>query len=230
MLEVSYPIAFGRVKLVVVDDHLILRDLLVGSCERDFGHQVVGQAGTGREAIEVILRTKPDLVVLDIQLPDINGFEVIEVVRKAGFEGRILLLSGYCDPHTVYLVERAQVQGFVDKPTSASGALRDAFAALAQGTAYFSETFLRVQTARRRDPRSFDKLLSDTEQRLLAMFGELLTDREIAERLNISELTVEKHRFNIRHKLGMNSRAELMRYVRDHGFMLRVSPPPGLVA
>lgn len=215
-------------KLVVVDDHRMLRDMLCNACIREFGHEVLAEAGNGKDAIESILRCKPDLVLLDIQLPDMNGFEVIEVIRRAGSDAKILLISGYCDPHTVYLVEKAQVQGFVDKPNSVTGSLREALAALARGGSYFSEAFLQVQSSRKRDPRSFDKLLSDTEQRLLAMIGELLSDREIARRLEISELTVEKHRFNIRRKLGMGSKAELLRYVRDNGFMLRTGNVPGV--
>lgn len=208
-------------KLVVVDDHRIFRDLVCQSLLRDAGCAILADVGTGREAVEAILRCRPDLVVLDLQLPDLSGFEVIDLVRKAGSEVRVLIVSGFCDPNTVYLAEKYQVQGFVDKPTSVTGSLRDAMLVLSKGGTYFSETFNQVQLARRRDPRSFDKILSETEQKLLALIGEFLTDEEIALRLNISELTVEKHRFNIRHKLGMSTKAELMRYVRDNGFMLR---------
>ncbi len=206
-------------KIAIVDDHLIIRDLLRKICAQDFGHTIVAEAESGREAVEMILRTAPDVVLLDIKLPDLDGFAVIESIRKAGCRARVLLLSGSCDDHTVYLVERAGVQGFLDKPTSASAALGAALIILEKGGTYFSQAFCWAQKERRANPRAFDKLLSDTEQRLLLMFGELLTDAEIADRLQISELTVEKHRFNIRGKLGLHSKAELTRYILDHGFM-----------
>jgi DNA-binding NarL/FixJ family response regulator len=206
-------------KIVVVDDHLIVRDLLCEICARNFGHTIVAKADTGPEAVERILATSPDVVLLDIQLPELDGFAVIESIRRAGCRSRVLLLSGSCDDRTIYLVEHAQVQGFMDKPTSASAALGGALSAVGQGGSYFSPAFRDAQKARRANPCAFDKLLSSAEQRLLLMFGALLTDAEIAERLQISELTVEKHRFNIRGKLNLGSRVEFMRYILDHGFM-----------
>jgi len=89
-----------------------------------------------------------------------------------------------------------------------------------QGLAYFSVEFQRLKEARHGNPYSFDKLLTDRERSVLALIGEPFLDWEIAKRLDLAEMTVEKHRFNILKKLGLQSTAELVRYARDHGFTL----------
>ena len=202
-----------------MDDHSLVRELLRDVCVRDLGYEVVAEAECGADAVSLIVRVRPDLVLLDLGLPDIDGFEVIDLVRRSGCHPRIVLLSGYCDDYTVYRVEHAGVQGFLDKPGCVSATLKCALAAVAQGRTCFSGAFCRVQAARRMDPLAFDKILSDSERRLLEMTCRFMTDREIAEQLDISVLTVEKHRFNLRHKLDVGSKPEMMRYGRDHGFM-----------
>ena len=85
---------------------------------------------------------------------------------------------------------------------------------------WFSETFQKVKSARHRDPNSFDKLLTDRERAVLLLLGEPLSDQEVAQRLDISQETVEKHRFNILRKLDLATTTELVRYAREHGFTL----------
>jgi DNA-binding NarL/FixJ family response regulator len=207
------------VKIVIVEDHGILRHLLCSACEHDYGHKVVGEAGDGLEAVEVVARTCPDALLLDLQLPECDGFGVIAQVRRSPqCQTRVIVLSGFCDDFTVYRLEQARVHGFVDKRANADDSLRRALEAIAAGRTYFSESFQAIKAARRRDPCSFDKVLSEREQMVLRLFGDLLTDAEVADRLNVSEPTAEKHRFNIQRKLGLRNKADLIRYARDHGF------------
>ena len=200
----------------------MFREVLRKVCTRELKHEVVAEAGDGRQAVELVLQTAPDLVLLDLQLPNLDGFGVVEALRHAAPRVRILVLSSHCDDYTVFRAERARVQGFVDKNTSAVAALKQAITAAGEGSVYFSEAFKRIKAARHRDPFSFDKLLTDRERAVLALIGEPLTDREIAGRLRISKQTVEKHRFNILGKLGFETTAELVRYAQDHGFTLNV--------
>jgi two-component system response regulator NreC len=132
------------------------------------------------------------------------------------------VLSSHCDEYTVFRVEKLRVQGFVDKNTNTVGVLKAAIAAVGQGKAYFSDTFLRIKAARHRNPKSFDKILTDRERSVLAFIGEPQSDREIAARLGISTQTVEKHRFNLLGKLNLQTTTELTRYAREHGFTLVV--------
>jgi len=208
------------VRIVIVEDHLMFREVLCKVCAQELGHVIVGEAADGRTAVELVAHTKPDLVLLDLHLPNLDGFGVVEAIRRMAPRIRILVLSSHCDDYSVFRAEKAHVQGFVDKNTSAVAALKSAIAAVSDGGVYFSPTFKRMKAKRHGNPHSFDKLLTERECAVLALVGEPLTDPQIARVLKISEETVEKHRFNLRHKLDLSTTAELIRYARDHGFTL----------
>jgi two-component system response regulator NreC len=209
-------------RILIVEDHLMFREVLRKACARDLRHDVVGEAADGRSAIELAIKTSPDLVLLDLHLPNLDGFGVVEALHQAAPKVRILVLSSHCDDYTVFRVEKSRVQGFVDKNTNTVTILKAAISAVGQGKTYFSETFLRIKAARHDNPKSFDKLLTDRERAVLSLIGEPQSDREIAARLGISAETVEKHRFNLLGKLGLQSTTELARYAREHGFTLVV--------
>ena len=208
------------VRIVIVEDHAMFREVLRKVCARDLRHEVVGEASDGQGAVELVLKESPDLVLLDLHLPKLDGFGVVEAIRQAAPTIRILILSSHCDDYTVFRAEKTRVNGFVDKNTNTVAILKEAITAVGSGLAYFSPEFLKLKAARHDNPHSFDKLLSDRERSVLALIGEPFQDWEIGMRLNLSEQTVEKHRFNILKKLGLKSTVELVRYARDHGFTL----------
>lgn len=211
------------VRILIVEDHVMFREVLRKVCAGDLQHEVVGEAGDGKTAVGLALTTKPDLVLLDLHLPNLDGFGVVEALRQLAPEIRVLLLSSHCDEYTVYRAGQAKVQGFVDKNTNTVAVLKEAIGAVAKGRVYFSETFKKMKAERHKDPRSFDKLLTARERAILPLLGEPLDDVEIASRLGVTIGTAEKHRFNIRKKLGLQSTAELTRYAREHGFTLHTS-------
>ena len=213
------------VKIVIIEDHMMFREVLRRICEVDLKHRVVGEADDGRRAVEVVTAAKPDLVLLDLHLPNLDGFGVIDEIRKVLPDVLILVLSSHCDDYTVYRAERANIQGFVDKNTNSVAALKEAISTVASGRGTFSEAFRRVRAKRHSDPNAFDKVLGNREREVLALVGLSLRDSEIAEKLDISEQTVSTHRLNIIRKLGLSNTTELVRYARDHGFTL--SAPPG---
>ncbi len=202
----------------------MFREVLRKACEED-RHVVVGEAADGRRAVEVVGMVKPDLVLLDLHLPSLDGFEVLEQIRKILPDVFVLVLSSHCDDFTVYRAERAGVQGFVDKNTNSISKLKEAIRSVAAGKPTFSEAFRRIRAARHEDPVSFDKVLGNRERTILAYVGQSLRDSEIAKQLGISEQTVATHRLNIIRKLGLENTTELVRYARDHGFTL--SAPEG---
>jgi DNA-binding NarL/FixJ family response regulator len=208
------------VRIVIVEDHLMFREVLRRVCAEELGHEIVAEAADGQEAVRVVRQTMPDLLLLDLHLPNLDGFGVVEAIRSVAPELKVLVLSSHCDEYTVFRAERARVHGFVDKNTNSVAMLKTAIAAVSQGRVWFSEAFLRAKSARLRDPRSFDKLLTDRERAVLTLVGQPLTDSEISRQLEISEETVEKHRFNILRKLDLQTTTELVRYARDHGFTL----------
>ncbi|MEO5961490.1 MAG: response regulator transcription factor, partial [Opitutaceae bacterium] len=199
--------------------HLMFREVLRKVCA-DLRHQVVGEAEDGRRAVELAAETMPDLVLLDLHLPKLDGFGVVEAIRKISPETRFLVLSSHCDEYTVFRAERARVQGFVDKNTNSVASLKQAISEVAKGRPSFSAAFLQAKAARFRDPRSFDKLLTERERTVLSLVGEALTDEEIAQRLEIAQETVEKHRYNLLRKLSLGTTIELVRYANTHGFTL----------
>jgi DNA-binding NarL/FixJ family response regulator len=206
-------------RIAIAEDYRMMRDLLRTVCTGDFGHEVVAEADTGPRAVEEVLRTKPDLLLLDLHLPGFDGFTVIEKIREQEASPRILVVSSYCDDYTVSRIEAAAIDGFIDKSGSSVAVLREALTAVAGNATYFSASVQERIDRHRSDVNSFDARLSERELTVLLMIGRLLTDREIAVHLNISNATVEKHRFNMYRKLGLKSRAELMRYARDHGLL-----------
>lgn len=225
--------AIPAVKTVIVEDHLLFSDVLRTVCTRDLGHEVVGVAADGPAAVELVRRHQPDLLLLDLQLPGLDGFGVLEAVRRDAPRIQVLLLSSLCDAYTVYRAERARVKGFVDKNASTLEAVAAAIRSIAAGRVHFSDAFLAQKAARHADPGSFDKVLSDRECQVLELIGQPMSDREVADRLGLAVATVEKHRFNILAKLGCATTVELVRYAQDRGFTLAryrpspPSPPPG---
>lgn len=208
------------VRIVIVEDHVMFREVLRKICEKELRHAVVGETGDGTAAVGLVARLKPDLMLLDLHLPGIDGFGVAGEVHRLSPNTRILVLSSHCDEYTVFRTEQAGVQGFVDKNTNSVGVLKEAIRAVASGRTVFSEAYRRVRKARRADPASFDKILTNRERAIVSLAGESLTDEEIAERLGISVASAAKHRLNTLHKLGLGSTVELVRYAREHGFTL----------
>ena len=174
--------------------------------------------------MEAILQMAPDLVILDLSLPDFDGIEVLARVRDAGHRPKVLVVSGFANPHLVFRLERARVNGFVDKGIHAEAGLREALNAVLSNRTYFSDTYVRLQDERRRNPFSFDKLLTNQQLVILAFVAHRFGDGEIAERLEISRRTAETHRQTVMRKLGVRSVTELMRYAHESGFTSG-SPP-----
>lgn len=218
---------YSAVRIVIVEDHLMFREVLRKVCGHDLHHEVVGEAADGNLAVDVVRTTRPQLVLLDLHLPGLDGFEVIARIRQIVPDLLILVLSSHCDDYTVFRAERANVQGFVDKNTNSVASLKQAISLVADGKTSFSEAFKRIRAERLANPQSFDKILGNREREVLALVAQSLRDSEIAERLNISEQTVSTHRLNIIRKLGLDNTTELVRYAREHGFTLSASGGPG---
>src|SRR5258708_16795654 len=196
----------------------MFREAVRKACTRDFGHIVVGETDLGATAIEMILRLKPDAVILDLSLPDMEGFDVAEKVLSGIPTLKILVLSSHCDDYTLFRVEKIGVNGFIDKNTNTIAALRDALTALKEGRSYFSPVFQEAKLLRRTDPNSFAKVLTEWACAILSLIGQGLTDEEIGEKLSISSRTAQTHRSNIMRKLNMKGTPKLIAFAIEHGF------------
>lgn len=205
----------------------MFREVIHKVCVSDFGHQVVGQAGDGVTALQVILREQPDLLLLDLQLPDLDGFTIIETVRKVIPALRIIAITSARGEYTLYRVERAGIQGFVDKNVNSIDSLREAIETVAEGRKYMAPSFLKARAQRVADPASFDKVLTEREVTVLAMIGRSYSDAEIAERLHISVHTAATFRQRIMKKLNISGTPKLIRFAIERGFTQVSAPEDG---
>lgn len=219
-------------RLVIVEDIPLFREYLCRFCEQDLGYEVAGSCGDANEACELIRRSWPDLVLVDLGLIGGNGFAVAEMVARECSGVRCALMSAHCTDVVAKRVQMASVCGFIDKNTSDMDEIRHALRELEQGHTYYSSSFLELARKLRLNKSSFDKILSNREQQVLALIGLAKTDNEIGEQLAISGKTVITHRRNILHKLQVGSTPKLIRYAIDHGmtqFMAKPVEPASII-
>lgn len=205
-------------RVVIAEDHLMFREVMRNFCTRELGCKIVGEAATGRNAKRIIGSTQPDIVLLDLYLPDGDGFEVAEFTRLRWASIRILMLSAHCDDFTLLRVEQSGAHGFVDKNTQTLKTLRLAFEAIGRGENFYSKVFQEAKQARIKNSDNFSKILSARECVVLSLIGHSLADEEIAQRLGISPTTAQTHRSHIMRKLNIANSVKLVQFALEHGF------------
>lgn len=205
-------------RLLIVEDQVMFREAICRVCERDLGHTVVGACSTGMDGISLTRDLKPDIMLLDLGLPDIDGLSVVTKLHRLNLHPRILVLSSYCDDYTLYRVEQSCIVGYIDKYVSSPAILGEAIEAVAAGRCYYSAVFQSVRERRRENPLAFTKVLTERELEILALIGLALSDEEIADRMEIAPRTVKTHREHLLHKLKIPNTPKLMRFAVDNGF------------
>jgi len=207
------------IKLAIVEDQELFRRLLVELCSRQFGCTVVAEAGSVAEALDRIPPAKPDLLLLDLQLPDGDGLDVAAKLFECMPGLRVLALTSLHDEVTIHRIREIGIQGFVDKNAQKPEVLREAIETVASGRVFYAEVVQRVQQAMRSDPVAFAKVLSEREQELLQLLGRGYTNEEAAAQMGLTAWTVHSHRRNIMKKVGVATQAELIRYALRKGFV-----------
>jgi two-component system response regulator NreC len=210
------------IRVLVADDHTILRDGLVALLNASEDCRVVGEAADGITAVELALRTEPDVIVCDISMPKLNGIEVVRRLSKELEKTRILVLTMHAEEEYVLHVVRAGASGFLLKD-SASSELLTAVRALAAGRGYFGTHASRVLAQQVQQPQSRIedpyRDLTQREREVFHLIVEGMTTKEIARQLDISTKTAENHRFRAMDKLDVRNTAELIRYAVKHGLL-----------
>jgi two-component system response regulator NreC len=210
------------VRVLVADDHAVVREgirtVLAGT--PDF--EVVGEAGDGAEALTLALELEPDVLVLDLTMPEKSGLEVTAEIRSEREDVRVLILSMHDHPEYVLEAVRAGATGYVLKDAQPDE-LRAAVRAVHEGREYFHpaaarqlSTALREESTRARRRSAADQL-TPREREVLVRIARGLTNKEIAAELGISPRTVETHRDSLARKLKMRSVADLTRFVMETG-------------
>jgi DNA-binding NarL/FixJ family response regulator len=212
----------GRIRVLVADDHTIVRQGVVGILRRTEDLDVVAEAANGDEALAKTLETKPDVVVLDINMPCLNGFEAARRIRRTLADTRILILTMYDDAEYVLKMRHAGVAGYLVKDGAASE-LIDAIRTLKAGRTYFGPQATKALTEAYQQNLSLPDdpygRLTDRERQIFQLIVEGCTNAKIAERLYISPKTVDNHRTHLMNKLGLHCTADLLRYAARHGLI-----------
>lgn len=211
------------IRLLLVEDHALVRAGLRALLEREDDIDVLGEASNGQEAVEMAQALMPDVVVMDIMMPRLNGIQSAERMRDLKLPAKVLLLSMYSDPGLVHQALQSSVRGYVLK-NSVTGELLQAVRAVARGETYLSAEIssLAVEDAfhsRRANPDDPLDGLSPREKEILQLIAEEHTSGEIAKILLISEKTVEKHRTSLMDKLNVRNIAGLVRLAVKYGLV-----------
>lgn len=193
----------------------MVREALGALLAREPDIQIIGEAADGREAVALALELRPDVMVLDISLPDMDGIEVARTLRLRAPEVKVLALSVHNDPHYVREMLKAGAAGYVDKSSALEELVR-AIRLVMQGKLYLSPELTREALGPRFTGIN-NARLSQRERQVIALLANGKRSLQIAGELNISLATVEAHRRNIMRKLGLHSVADLTRYAIRHG-------------
>jgi two-component system response regulator NreC len=212
----------GRVRILLADDHTVVRQGLRKVLEERPEWQVVAEAGDGREAVRLAEQEKPDVAILDVAMPLLNGIEATRQIVKKSPSTRVLILSMHADEAYVTQILQAGATGYLLKD-SADVDLLKAVTEVSQGRSFFSPAIARVMlddyVRALADKGVTDRYesLSAREREIFQLIAEARTNKEIASLLNVSPSTVETHRAHIMEKLDLHSAAEIVLYAVRRG-------------
>jgi two-component system, NarL family, response regulator NreC len=208
------------IRVLIVDDHAVVRAGLKLLVDAEDDLEAVGEAGSAREAVFEARTTKPDVVLMDVMMPEQSGLAVVPQLVKEHPEATVLVLSMQDDPRYVREAFEAGASGYVLKE-AADAELVAAIRDVAAGGRYvhpeLGARLVAAETAERR--RAEEDPLSDREREVLRLLALGHTNQEIAKELYISVRTAETHRAHIMQKLRLSSRAELVRYALSEGLL-----------
>jgi len=208
-----------RIRILLADDHAVVRQgfKMILSAQADM--EIVGEAGNGREAVEIAEKLRPDIVVMDVAMPELNGIEATRRLAQSVPHTRVLALSMHKDSVYVREILRAGARGYLLKDSPA-GDLLAAVRAVASGEGYLSPAVSNavLDDYRRHVTNPID-LLSSREREVLQMLAEGKTNKEIATVLNLSVYTVDAHRGRIMEKLTLPSINDLGRFAVRNGLI-----------
>ena len=210
----------AKQRIVLVDDHEVVRLGLKSLLERHPQFEVIGEAGNAKEALEIVERLLPDVVLMDIRLPGTSGIEVCEEINKKFPEIRVIMLTSYAEDDMLFSAIRAGASGYVLKQIGAEDLMK-AIEAVGRGEALLDpavtqRVFQEVRRAVKEEESSAFSTLSQQEKHVLLLVSEGRTNREIAKALFLGEGTVRNYVSSILSKLGVSNRAEAAAYAVEH--------------
>ncbi|MBA5761588.1 response regulator transcription factor [Vibrio sp. 404] len=207
------------IRVVIVDDHQVVLDGFIArlSLEKDF--EVIGTASNGVEAVEVVKSIQPDVVLMDVSMPLMNGIDATRIIKEECPQVKVLMLTMHDNREYIMKVMQSGAVGYMLKEISAEKMVQ-AIKTVEQGSTYFCESVTQTLFSQGEIPVS-DKPnpLSRREESVLKLVAQGYSSKKVASMLEISYRTVETHRQNIKHKLELSSTAELAKYAVERGMI-----------
>lgn len=204
-------------RVLLADDHAVVRKGLRFILEQESDLQVAGEAADGREAVRLARELSPDVVVMDIAMPQLNGIDATSQIVKQNPRTNVLILSMHNDETYLLRALEAGARGFLLKDTAEEDLVR-AVRVAAQGKPFFSPAIAQalledyMRNLQQRNQQDSYSLLTDREKEVLQLLAEGRSNKEVAQLLNLSVYTVETHRTRIMQKLNLHNTAELVLY------------------
>lgn len=206
----------GHVRILIVDDHPVVRDGVRGLFAGEDDIEVVGEASDGKEALSKVAALSPDVVLMDLRMPDVDGVRAIQLMADQDLEARVLVLTTFDTDRDVLPAIEAGATGYVLKDVPRDKLLRAVRAAARGETVLAPSVGARLADQVRRPVK---EALSDRELEVLRLVAGGASNRELAERLFISEATIKSHLLHIYAKLGVNDRAAAVGAAFDRGLL-----------
>ncbi|MEY2533013.1 MAG: hypothetical protein QOF29_923 [bacterium] len=207
-----------KIRVVVVEDHPLVREGVVGALERDAGIEIIGVAADGLAAVELVTRLQPDVLVLDLRLPGLDGMAVLKRLQAEAPKVRTLVMTATESRDAVLEALDAGAAGYLSKRT-AGEKLRQAVITIYGGGSVISPDLaghlLRDASGRADGVPSVRSILADRELEVLRLVADGLTDNEIAKQLYLSPRTVQNHLARVREKTGLRRREEMARWAAE---------------
>lgn len=209
-----------KTRVLLVDDHRMVREALRETLAKVADIEVVGEVGDAAEALKLAMELLPDVIVLDISLPDVNGVEVASRLQDAGSQAKIVALSAFSDKRFVTAMLRAGASAYVTKSAAGTELVR-AIRAVAISQSYFSPEIAGtiLSEVRERFVPGEAAQLGRREREVLRLIADGARSPAIARQMHISVATVEVHRRNIKRKLGLRTVAELTKHAIREGIV-----------
>lgn len=204
-------------RILLADDHGVVRQGLRAVLARDASFEVIGESGDGREAVRLADALQPDVVIMDISMPQLNGIEAAKQIVKANPRTHIIIFSMHSDETYLMRALQAGVKGYLLKESAEEDLIR-AVRMVAQGKPFFSPAVTSALLAdymrdmQQRNLRDSYDLLTEREKEVLQLLAEGKSNKEAATVLDLSTNTVETHRTNLMQKLGLHNTAEIVLY------------------
>lgn len=215
----------SRIRVLIVDDHAVLRQALRMLLENQQEVEVVGDAQNGREALDAVEKLHPDVVLMDMVMPGLNGLEATRQIRRRAPKAKVLILTGYMEDEQILAALRAGASGYVVKKSDVQELLLG-IQTVYRGNTYFSSAISdgdAVQDylwqAKKPEAKSGYDLLTSREREVLQLIAEGYSNQRIAQELFISVKTVEAHKAHIMSKLHAQNRTDLIRYAIRKGIV-----------